>query len=111
MTAQEAFRLGFFACCAEKGLPPEAVSALCKRADVLSTLGGGLGQLGGLALGGLLLAPPAAGYMAGWAGAKAQEDDVTPEDFKKQELIAEYRRLAARIRHARRLRQEQEEAA
>jgi len=112
MTTNEAFRLGFFYRCAEAGLSPEEVSQLASRlhekraGDWTDTAG----MLGGLGLGVTLAAPPILGYMTGSGLANASHEDVDPETLKKQELIAEYRRLATRARFAalkRRLREEQ----
>jgi hypothetical protein len=100
VTNEEAFRLGFLAHCAEVGLSPEQVaekSAFAKQASFGSAVGWGLGAAGA----GLALAPPALGYLGGYTLARADADDINPEDVKKQELIAEYRRLAARARQAR----------
>lgn len=121
MNSREAFASGFLLKCAEAGLDPygEEVYTLLKTAFLDSILpkpitnffsaastrfGETVGNLGGLALVTGLVAPPVAGYAAGYAGAKATESEVDPEFLKKQELINEYRRLAAAARRKNELR-------
>lgn len=118
MTSDEAFRLGFFAKCAEAGMTPDQVGAHVKSAfnpAVLSALGLGttvaglsgypLGALAGLAA----VTPPIAGYMGGKAIAEATDTAETPDDIQKRELIAEYRRLANRVRQEREAKRQTEE--
>lgn len=60
--------------------------------------------LGGAALA-AVGAPVAAGGLAGYAGAKLQEDPVTVEEAKAKETVSEYRRLADEARRNTRLKQ------
>lgn len=109
MTSDEAFRLGFFAKCAEAGMTPAEVDGHVKKANpaLLAALGLGSGIAGitGYPIGALAglaaVAPPVAGYLAGKEVAKATDLNETPEDMRKRELISEYRRLANRIRKER----------
>jgi hypothetical protein len=102
LTTKEAFVAGFALRCAELNIPASEVEAaaqkvldgLTKQADVAGVLGTGLGNLAGLAL----LAPPALGYVGGYTAAKLRDADVDSEDLKNNELITEYRRLAAAAR-------------
>lgn len=99
MTERDAFRLGCYLGLAELGVPPEQADRLLeKRADPLSTAA----NYGGAALGALLgvglAAPPALGYAGGALAATAANSGVGPEDVRREELLEEYRRLAARAR-------------
>jgi hypothetical protein len=123
MTPREAFELGFLRRCAEAGLSAEQTEALVKTAMIkaadpfsLAAMLGSkgmsmLGNVGGLALGLGLLAPPAAGYLAGRVASKATEPEIDVEDLKKQELIDEYRRLAARARASLAIRKRREQTS
>lgn len=114
MTNEEAFRLGFFAKCAEAGLSPTQVAQLTKRAmekqaNPLASLGAGAGWLLGTPTGLMAataaLAPPAAGYLGGAAAANISDETLDPKALKKQELLAEYKRMTNRIRLARKQRE------
>lgn len=103
LTTKEAFVAGFALRCAELNIPASGVEAAAglvlddlttKQADIAGALGTGLGNLAGLAL----LAPPALGYVGGYTAAKLRDADVDAEDLKNNELITEYRRLAAAAR-------------
>lgn len=122
MTNEEAFKLGFFLKCAEEGMSPAQVQEHFSKIDLekkaaiwdilaapVNAAGSALGSVGGLLAAGGLALPPLAGYGLGWAAAKAQEEDITPEELKRQEIIAEYKRLAARARLGRKLKDLQEE--
>lgn len=109
MTSSDAFRLGFFAKCAEVGMSPTEVRAHVKAAMhplTAAALGVGAGSLGllgypaGALAGAGLIAPPVAGYLSGSAVANATDSSEEPEDVRKRELISEYRRLAKQIRDA-----------
>lgn len=114
LTPRQAFAAGFALCCAERNIPPQqleklAAEALEKRAfDPLTPLASAGGSLLGLALG----APVGLGYLGGYSLAKLRDSDVDADDLKNQELITEYRRLAATARRlAERKRQMREGAA
>jgi hypothetical protein len=112
MTPQESFRFGFLTRCAEEqlsmddikervkfahvkialpnprdvfnGLKGLASSALLTPLVYTSALGGGAALLGGAG--------------AGYGLAKMQETDTDPEEAKRQELIAVYKRYADNAR-------------
>lgn len=109
LTPKEQFRLGFLATCADAGIPPDQISTHVDRVreklgfDWKSLLGplrtalvdapltvGAVG-LGASALGGATI---------GHIGAKMTEDETSPEDAQKQELIAAYQQQAARARRS-----------
>ena len=128
MTPQEAFKLGFLARCVEGGLSDEQTNALAKRAadlvgeqeksaftaDAAGKVIGGVMEAGGKAvypLAALALAtPPALGGLAAYFKNQAtdiDEDDV--ESVKRQELIAQYRRMADQLRRQKQLRDYKQE--
>jgi hypothetical protein len=129
MTPQEAFKLGFLARCVEGGLSDEQTNALAKRAadlvgeqeksaegiaDAVGKTIGGVMEAGGKAvypLAALALAtPPALGGLAAYFKNQAtdiDEDDV--ESVKKQELIAQYKRMADQLRRQKQLRDYKQE--
>lgn len=116
MTDQEAFKLGFFAYCVEQGMTPDQVNDhVCKlgqekRADgLLGSAGNLLGMGGALAAIGAVGLPLGAGYVGGTGIGKAQSDAVSSSDVKNKELILEYKRLAARARLNRKIKELQEE--
>lgn len=105
LTAKDAFRLGFLLRCAEDGRTPEQIRSMTKVAGVgsewlksLMSLGAGAGELAikaPLYAGGALLAGSAAtGALAGHTAAKLTEADSDPEETKRQELMAAYKRHA-----------------
>lgn len=124
LTPQQAFKAGVLRECAMRGLnQSETIQAIKSATQQIKTAGltdliskpvsqavssfgnaagsaaTGLGQVG---LAGLLLGPPAIGLGAGYAASKLT--DVDEEDVravKKRDLIAEYRRQAARIKQRR----------
>ena len=126
LTPKEQFRLGFLLRCAEEGCDAEAVRGRTKLAGELrelvrldvaddlreKTAVGGIGTLLG-ALGatvkGYAMAPlhlaaiglGGAGLVGaglGYGAAKLNDDDVDPEEAKRQELIAAYRMQADKAR-------------
>lgn len=105
LTAKDAFRLGFLLRCAEDGRTPEQIRGMTKQAGIgtewfkgLMNLGTGAGKLlykAPLYAGGWLLAGGAAtGALAGHTAAKLTEADIDPEETKRQELLAAYKRHA-----------------
>jgi hypothetical protein len=128
MTPQEAFKLGFLARCVEGGLSDEQTNALAKRAadlvgeqeksadapDLAGKALGGVAEATGKAFWPLVglaaSAPPALGGLAAYFKNQAtdiNEDDV--ESVKKQELIAQYRRMADQLRRQKQLRDYKQE--
>jgi hypothetical protein len=119
LTEKEAFKLGFLTHCADQGMNIEETRlairqthAQLKQAgigDFIGSAAGGAKNLvkgilsKGLSLGvpTLLAAPPLIGAGIGLAAAKATEEDMDPEEAKKQELLAEYQR-AISLAHSRR---------
>jgi hypothetical protein len=120
MTPREGFRFGFYYRCAEEGLDAagardRAGRALEKQADdkgwwpAIKGIGGGIGGIGKHLVGLGLLAgvggPIALGTGVGLGLANAQEQDIDPEEVRRQELIAAYNfhadqaRQRARLRH------------
>lgn len=109
MTEIEQFKFGFLLRCADEGLSPPQIEERIKLASVIGGIGGamaagakGTAGLLGAGLAGSALLGAGGGYIA----AKAQEQQVDPEEAKQQELIAAFRqhaeqarRTAARIRH------------
>lgn len=102
LTPKEAFVAGFALRCAELNIPASevekaagiALERLTKRAGFADAASSGLGY----ALGAAAFVPPVAGYVAGTLAAKLRDADVDVEDLKNNELITEYRRLAAAAR-------------
>ena len=111
MDAREAFKFGFLARCIDAGYTTPAEIHQAIKTAMVKSAGGlglgdvakGIGELGSSALGwGIplaLAAPPVAGYMAGNLAAKATDvDDYDTDEAKRQELVDEYKRQAARTR-------------
>ena len=109
LTAKAQFRLGFLATCADAGIPPDQISAHVGRVreklgfewkSLLTPLRMALFDaplaIGAAGLGASALGGAAVGHM----GAKMTEDDTTPEDAQKQELIAAYQQQADRARRS-----------
>lgn len=114
MTPQENFRLGFLLRCAEEGCSPAEIEqrvklafivrGLEKKANTPGTLralwdlGGAYGMAplhtAAIGIGGAGLLGAGLGYGA----AKVQEEQVDPEEAKRQELIAAYKMQADRAR-------------
>lgn len=118
LTPKESFRLGFLLRCAEEGCSPAEIQDRVKLAHVVrglvlqekqavaptSTLGAlwNLGSTVGMAplhaaaigIGGAGLLGAGVGYGA----AKLQDEEVDPEEAKRQELIAAYKMQADRAR-------------
>lgn len=103
MRDKDAFKRGFLQKLAEHGvLPSDVTAAMTKRANLLNWMKG----LGGVALSGTkagltfgLGIPLLAGTTVGAAArAAARADDEDVEELKRQEMIAEYRRLAKEVR-------------
>lgn len=115
LTQRQAFKFGFLMRCADEGLTAEETLERVKTAaalahgeplikealipEALNILykGGLLGLAGGA------LAGAGGGYML----AKATDKEVDPEEQKVNELIAAYRRNAARAEQMRKARQRQ----
>lgn len=122
MTNQEAFKLGFFAKCAEVGMTPEEVADHVKLAfdkqavhpalAALAATGATAGGLAGGPLGALaalgIMAPPMVGYLGGSALANATDEQIDHKDFKKQEIINEYKKMTERLRLAKQQREMEE---
>lgn len=132
MTPHDAFKLGFLLRCAEEGCTPDEIRGRVKTATLLKqsagpaiTAGTGIGakmlakfkglgkalplwagftQLPYYATSLGLAASAATGAGAGYGLAKLQNQDVDPEEAKRQELIAAYKLQAelARQRASRR---------
>lgn len=128
MTPQEAFKIGFLARCVEGGLSDEQTNALAKRAADLvgeQEKSASITEAAGKAIGGVMEAggkvvyplaalalatPPALGGLAAYFKNQAtdiDEDDV--ESVKRQELIAQYRRMADQLRRQKQLRDYKQE--
>jgi hypothetical protein len=103
MTPKEGFRFGFLYRCAEEGLTVKqafdrARCALEKQAglwnEAKSGVGaawGGLKTLGGLGLLAGVGVPAVVGTGIGLGLAKAREQDIDPDEIRRQELISAYR--------------------
>jgi len=92
---KQAFKLGFAAYCADRGLNPKDAIALVKQAGALGDAFKNVGLLtvgvpaaAGLALGGGL----------GYGAAKIDEPEITPDDIKAQELAETYKRYTDRLK-------------
>lgn len=112
MNVADAWKVGFLTRCSEEGLAEpqlcERIEKLAGFLDLLKALPGtakgllsGAGQATGMGLravpwlaGGALAGGGALGYLT----AKATSDPETPDEARKQELLAEYRRMIARAR-------------
>lgn len=113
LTPQESFRLGFLLRCAEEGCTPAEIEQRVKLAFIVRGLekhavanpvdtGIGLAKtwaslplhIAGLGIAGSGLLGAGIGYGA----AKLQDEDVDPEEAKRQELIAAYKMQADRAR-------------
>jgi hypothetical protein len=125
ITAQEAFKLGFLARCAEEKLAGaelearlEKIAEFNKRAlDVAkwSPIDIGLGSIGGAArkslsaLAQLYAVPPAAAIMGGaglgYGAAKMVEPRVDEDEMKAQELATTYKLYAEKAKNRKKLRQ------
>lgn len=92
MTQREAFKAGFMLACADMGLDGKAAASLVQKAATF------LGTAGALAAVAPVVAPIAVGAGAGLAayGASRPLEDV--DDIKTQELIAELKRQAERVK-------------
>lgn len=101
MTKKEAFRLGFVARLAERGVTP---SQFEKRAsgvfgEGVEAAGRVLSAMSPLALAAFIGVPAAAGILTGWG--HAEMSDVTPEDIEREKMrdfVNTYRSEAQRIR-------------
>lgn len=100
MTKKEAFRLGFVARLAERGVMP---SQFEKQSSILGegveASGRVLSALSPMALAALIGVPAATGILTGWG--HAELSDVTPEDVQREKMkdfINTYRSETQRIR-------------
>ena len=116
----ESFKVGFINRCVEDGLSTEEALFRVKSAsDQLDAVEKQAGFLGGMASGGAdlaqyigtkallagLVVPPVLGGLAGYSHAKLTDvDDDDVDDFKKQELIDEFKRQSEKLRHSQALR-------
>jgi xanthine dehydrogenase molybdopterin-binding subunit B len=128
ITAQEAFKLGFLARCAEEKLAGAELEARLDKiaefnkqaaglADLvnLSPINFGLGSLGGAAtttlsgLAQLYAVPPAAAIMGGaglgYGAAKMVEPRIDEDEMKAQELATTYKLYAEKAKNRKKLRQ------
>lgn len=103
VTPTEAFKLGFLQRCLERGLDPATVNALTttleeqpleKRAEDGSLLSG---LMTGAAAG--LIGAAGIGAGTGYGLARLQDPGLDPDEVRKQEMIAEYRRLVAQAKN------------
>jgi len=114
MNVKEAFKLGFLSRCADEGLTPDETRARIRDAHAYikqanpfgdaydafkGVVGSGLSTAAGIAKPLAIAGPPLAGAGVGYALAKANEEEVDPEEAKKQELLAEYQRVIDRARN------------
>lgn len=122
LEARDAFKVGFLARCVTDGLSTPQIVKQAERAATLlekqaaGVLGTALGKVmdtGSSVLGGLAgygipvaaVAPWVAGGLGGYGLAKATDiDDTDVQDIKDHEVLAEYRRQAARLRRQRAVR-------
>jgi len=97
---KQAFKLGFVAACADRGLQPAQAAALLKTAS--GSILGDVASLGALGLVGL---PAAAGLVGGGAlgygAAKFDEPNTTPDDIKAKEIEDTYKRYTDRLKSRR----------
>lgn len=95
---RQAFKLGFAAYCADKGMTPENATKFVKTA----TVGGLLGDMAQLGAMGLVALPAAAGLAIGGGighgAAKLNEPDITPEQIKAQEIANTYKVYTDRLK-------------
>lgn len=120
LTAREQFRLGFLTSCAKQGLKPEEIKERVKAAHSLVKAGFVDMQkllslytaAPAMAAGYGLLTSAGAGAIGGYTAAKLTDDNVDPDEAKRQELIAVYRQHAERARrNASRIRYRQGKSA
>lgn len=125
MTPEQEFKVAFLKVCASSGLTPGETHELVKKAlmdkeafisteqawDMAKTMASPavtlgkevLHHLGATGIGTAIAAPPVIGYVAGDALARMQDvDDVDVEEMRKDNLIAEYRRLARALKSRKR---------
>ena len=116
----ESFKVGFINRCVEDGLSTEEalfrvksasdqLDAVEKQAGTFGDIVGGGADLaqyiGNKALLAGLVVPPVLGGLAGYSHAKLTDvDDDDVDDFKKQELIDEFKRQSEKLRHSQALR-------
>lgn len=106
MTPQDNFRYGFLMSCAQQGLTPDQVREVVKTASEHlrkeANVGRSLAALWAklpLAIAGYgLMGSAGVGALGGHALAKATEDELDPEEVRRQELLATYRQQAERAR-------------
>ena len=104
LTSEQAFKAAFIARCADAGMGPAAMAAAADRLsdayEKSASLTDLLTRLGGLGAAGLVVAPPALGAGAGYGLAKLTDtDDTDVADVKRQEMVDEYLRQAARLKN------------
>ncbi len=124
MDARQSFKFAFISSCIDAGFTTPACirdavkQAMEKSANPLATFFGldalskGVGgvwdtakELGTASLAGLAVAPPIAGAIAGHLAGKATDiSDFDVNQAKQQELVAEYKRQADRLRREGQLR-------
>lgn len=107
LSSKEQFRFGFLLRCAEEGIGANEIRGRVKMAgparDIAGTALNALKlwatiplHIGTLGLGGAALAGSAGGYGL----AKATEEEIDPEEAKRQELIATYQQQADKARRS-----------
>lgn len=95
MTAEEAFRLGFLARCAEEGLPESAITQRMKAAEARLSKSASWLDAGKVMMQfGLPVAAGAGTYLAADQLTRPQVD---PQEVKNQELINELRRYTRKV--------------
>jgi hypothetical protein len=99
LSKREAFKVGFLLRCADEGLNEEQVNQRIEKLafSILSPTTAGILLAAGIGL------PLALGAGAGHVAAKAQEQPIDVDTVKKQELIAEYKRLTDLARQQKKL--------
>ena len=101
---RQQFKAAFIMRCIENGYTtPEEITGQVKEAREklasISSLVNSAAGLGALGLGGLALAPPAVGWLAGTQLGQAGDlNDIDAEEVKQQELIDELRKQTERLR-------------
>jgi hypothetical protein len=112
MTPKEAFKIGFLEKCAADNLSPTEIMARIQHSKFVIKSAGIAGPIGDTAKAFMnwagplaLIGPPVAGLAGGAMLAGAQDDSYDPEEARKQEEIAEYRRAIDQLQNLQRKQQ------